>query len=105
MATVELKENEWKEFSKADYAVIDCYGDMCAACVLLEPVFDGVANELDGISFGRINISHYSEIADTYGIDAMPTVLLFRKGEKVGEGIGSMDRAGMLELMSELLYG
>lgn len=105
MATVELKGNEWKKFSEADYAVIDCYGDMCAACVLLEPVFDGVANELDGISFGRINISHYSEIADTYGIDAMPTVLLFRKGEKVGEGIGSMDRAEMLELMSELLYG
>ena len=44
MATVELKENEWKEFSKAPYAIIDCYGDQCSACVMLAPVFDAAAD-------------------------------------------------------------
>ena len=49
MATVELKEHEWKAFSEAEYAVIDCYGDFCVACMMLEPIFDAVAGEMPGI--------------------------------------------------------
>lgn len=104
MATVELTENQWKDFSKADYAVIDCYGDYCSACVMLEPIFDAVADKLSGVSFGRINITHYSEIADTYKIDAMPTLLYFRKGELVNKIIGSVNEEELLGFVSELLY-
>lgn len=104
MATVELKEQEWKAFSQADYAVIDCYGHNCGACVILAPVFDALADDLPGIAFGRINISEYPEIADTYGITAMPTLLYFRKGEPVDRSIGSMEREELLEHIAKLLY-
>lgn len=104
MATIELKGSEWKEFSKAEYAVIDCYGDQCSACVMLEPVFDGVADELAGISFGRINITHYEEIAEAYEITALPTMLFFRKGEMVDQMIGSVEREDLLEQMAKFLY-
>lgn len=43
MATLELKEHEWQEFSQAEYAVIDCYGQNCSACVMLAPIYDAVA--------------------------------------------------------------
>lgn len=104
MATVELKDSEWKEFSKADYAVIDCYGENCTACVMLAPIYDAVADELAGVSFGRVNISIYPEIADSYGINAMPTLLFFRKGELADQFIGSMEREDLLGLISKLLY-
>ena len=104
MATVELKEQQWKKFSQAEYAVIDCYGENCVACVMLEPIFDAVADELAGVSFGRINITYFPEIADTYGIDAMPTLLYFRKGELVFKSVGSMGREDLLERISRLLY-
>lgn len=104
MGTCELKNSEWMEFSSADYAVIDCYGDFCSACVMLTPVFDAVADEMPGISFGRINITQYPEIADKYGITAMPTLLFFRRGEKVCEAVGSMEREELLGHISEMLY-
>lgn len=104
MATVELKEQEWKEFSKQDYAIIDCYGDFCSACVMLEPVFDGVADEVAGVNFGRINITNYPEIADTYKIDALPTMLFFRKGELCDTQVGSVDRKELLSFVEKLLY-
>lgn len=104
MATIELTNNTWEEFSKADYAVIDCYGYNCVACVMLKPVYDGVADELDGISFGRINISEESEIADKFSIDAMPTLLFFRKGVLVNRVVGSMEKEDLMKLMSNLLY-
>lgn len=100
----ELKNTEWKEFSKAEYAIIDCYGENCFACVMLAPIFDAAADELSGIAFGRVNISFEPEIADTYGIDAMPTLLFFRNGELVNRVIGSMEREQLLGEISKLLY-
>lgn len=105
MATIELKGNdEWKEFVKAEYSIIDCYGDNCVACVILEPTFDAVADEMSGIAFGRINITHYEDIADTYDISAMPTLLYFRNGELVDQSIGSIDREELLQHIAKLLY-
>lgn len=104
MGTIELKESQWKAFSEADYAVLDCYGENCTACVILAPVFDALADELPGVAFGRINITFYPEVADTYGIDAMPTLLYFRKGELVDQTVGSIEREELLAHISKLLY-
>lgn len=104
MATKELQGSEWKTFSQAEYAVIDCYGDHCFACTLLAPVYDGVADELGDIAFGRINISRYPEIAEAHHISAMPTVLFFRRGNLVNQVIGSVEREELLALISALLY-
>lgn len=104
MATVELKGSQWKDFSRQEYAVIDVYGDQCAACVMLEPVFDGVADELAGIGFGRINLSTEPEIAEVYGIESIPTLLYYRKRELVQRGSGSISREEFLSELSGLLY-
>lgn len=104
MATRELKNDEWKEFIQQDYAVVDCYGQNCVACVILEPVYDRIADELAGISFCRLDISYYPSMAEAYGIDAMPTLLFFRKGELVDQVIGSVEREVLLETVAKLLY-
>lgn len=104
MGTIELHESQWKEFSWADYAVIDCYGDGCFACVLLAPIYDAVADEMPEVAFGRINVSQYPEIAEAYHIDALPTLLFFRKGEKVHEITGSMEREDLLQQIAAMLY-
>ena len=100
----ELKGTEWKDFSKAEYAVIDCYGENCTACVILEPVFNAAADQLSGIAFGRVNISFDPDIAEAYHIDSMPTLLYFRRGELADRSIGSIDSETLLAHMSKLLY-
>lgn len=104
MAVKELDNAQWEAFSRNDYAVIDCYGENCVACVMLAPVYDGVADELPGIEFGRINISFQQEIGEKFQIDAMPTVLFFRKGSLVDKVIGSVEREELLAHISGLLY-
>ena len=62
MGTVELKANEWKDFAaNHEYAVIDCSGDNCVACLMLEPVYNAVADTLPGIAFGHINWDTYTD--------------------------------------------
>ncbi len=100
----ELKDQDWKAFSEAEFAVIDCYGENCFACVMLAPTYDAVADELPGVAFGRINVSFNPDMANTNNVDAMPTLLYFRKGKEVGRTIGSIDRDELLSHVSKLLY-
>ena len=104
MATVELKGSEWKNFIKSEYTIVDCYGENCVACVILEPICDAIADDLSGVDFARINISLYPEIADEFGINAMPTLLYFRNGKLIDKTIGSMERAEFMQHISHLLY-
>lgn len=104
MAMCELKNEEWKEFIQNEYAIIDCYGQNCVACVILEPIYERIADELTGISFGRLDISYYPSMADAYGLNAMPTVMFFRKGKLVDQVIGSVERETLLETISKFLY-
>lgn len=95
---------ELKEYVKDGYGVVDCYGDFCSACVMLEPIFEGAAGDMAAIRFGRINVSHCGEAASEYGIDAMPTVLFFRNGQEVHRMIGSADRETLNMHLSQMLY-
>lgn len=104
MAITELKDSDWKEFIKADYAVIDCYGDGCVACVMLAPFYEAAADEMPGISFGRINTTYNPAIAEAYGVMALPTLLFFRKGEKVHELIGSVETDELRANIAKMLY-
>lgn len=104
MAVTELKGNEWRDFAQADYAVLDCYGDNCFACVLLAPVLEAVADELGGVRFGRINVTACTEVMHEFNIDSLPTVLCFRRGELVHRTDGSMSREELLKELATLLY-
>ncbi len=90
--------------NESEYAVVDCYGDFCGACVLLEPVYREAASQMAGVSFLQINISQYQEISERFGIDAMPTLLFFRNGTEVSRFVGSTDREGLNREISKMLY-
>ena len=71
--------------------------------MLLGPIFDAIADEMSGVSFGRINVSFYPEIADEYKVNAMPTLLYFRNGELVHQSVGSLEREELLEKYSKFI--
>ncbi len=62
------------------------------------------ADELNAVAFGRINITRYPDIAEKFGINAMPTLLFFRRGELVDQAVGSMDREQLFACLATLLY-
>lgn len=104
MAIIEANTDNFDELTAEGYAVADCYGDFCSACVMLEPVYTSAANDMAFINFSRINISRYPEIADRFNISAIPTLLFFRNGELVHRIEGSMDRAELDGHIACMLY-
>ena len=52
----------------------------------------------------QINISREWEIAQRYGIDAMPTLLCFRNGQEAARSVGSMEREELHRYIGQMPY-
>ncbi|MCI9337166.1 MAG: thioredoxin family protein [Lachnospiraceae bacterium] len=94
----------YDEQLKAEFVVVDFYGDHCGACVYLAPFYQEAANDMPYIRFVKINISQYPEIGKRYRIKGVPTLKFFRNGEEVHEALGGRDREMLNAELAKMLY-
>jgi len=87
--TVITKDNFQSEV--LDYSgtvLIDFWADWCGPCRMLSPVIDEVAAENPAIKVGKVNVDAEQELAAQFGIMSIPTLLVFKNGQKNGESVG-----------------
>ncbi|KXS15212.1 thioredoxin-domain-containing protein [Gonapodya prolifera JEL478] len=75
--------------------VVDFWAAWCGPCKAIAPKFAQFADSYPNARFVKVDVDEAVEIAAEYGISAMPTFQLYKKGEKVSEIIGA--NAGALE--------
>jgi thioredoxin 1 len=88
---VELtQENFAAEVLKASTPVlVDFWAEWCGPCKMIGPVLDELAEEHAGqVKFGKVNIDQQQALATQYGVRAIPTLLLFHKGEVADQMVG-----------------
>lgn len=88
----EIEPGSFEEFVKANkLAVVDFWAGWCMPCRLLSPIIEELSLEFRGkISFGKIDVDNPKgrELAISYGIRAVPTLLVFREGRLVDRIVG-----------------
>ena len=88
-AIVITKENFDSEILKAEGTVlVDFWATWCGPCRMLSPIVDEVASERPDVKVGKINVDEQPELAQQFGIMSIPTLLVFKNGEKVQESVG-----------------
>ena len=69
--------------------VIDFWAPWCGPCRMVAPVVEELADEYDGkIEFVKVNTDDNPNTAVKYGIRSIPTLLVFKDGETVGQIVG-----------------
>jgi thioredoxin 1 len=64
--------------------LVDFWAPWCAPCRRIAPMIDELAAEYQGgVKIGKVNIDDNQESAATYGVDAIPTLILFKQGQPV----------------------
>jgi len=83
-------ENFEAEISKPDKLVlVDFWMEGCFPCFRLEPILKKLAEELsDKIIFVKVNVNTVPATARKYEIDAVPLMILFKKGKPLSGFIG-----------------
>lgn len=102
-----LKQINDAEFSQAiatGVTLVDFWAPWCGPCKALSPVLEEVAKELgDKVSIVKINIDNDAEVAGQFGIMSIPTLLLFKDGQKVNQKVGALPKAALIEFIKTAL--
>ncbi len=97
-------ENFEEEVLKADKPVlIDFWAEWCVPCKMLGPLVAEIAEENDAIVVGKANVDDAPETAGRYGIQSIPTLMVFNKGEVVKQNVGVIPRESIEEMFKDLI--
>ncbi len=84
--------------------LVDFWADWCGPCKSVAPVLDNLAAELDGqLIVAKVDTDVEQELAQTYGIRSLPTMLLFRHGKPAEQIIGAQPSAEIRRVVEQFL--
>ena len=98
-------ENFDKEVLESDLPVlIDFWAEWCGPCKVLGPVIDEVAVDYsDKVKFVKLNIDHNPSNTQKYGIRGIPTLILFKNGEKADTSVGVLSKSELSSFLDKNL--
>jgi thioredoxin 1 len=90
------------EVLKSDVPVlVDFWAEWCMPCRMLTPTIDALASETAGkAKVGKVNVDHHQGIAVKYGIQSIPTVMLFKNGQMVKKWVGVVQKGTLAEALT-----
>ena len=102
METKITLENFDEEVLQSDIPVIvDFYADWCGPCKMLAPELEAVAKDLDGkVKIGKVNVDEQGELANAFGINAIPALIVFKGGVESAKNVGYCKKDKILSLLA-----
>ncbi|MBP3884218.1 MAG: thioredoxin [Olsenella sp.] len=99
-------ENFESEVINSDKPVlIDFWASWCGPCRAFSPIVDEFAENTDAVKVGKVNVDEQPELAKTFNVMSIPTVVVM-KGEKVlATNTGSMPKAMLEDFVSKATLG
>lgn len=89
-----------KEVLESDKKVlIDFYADWCGPCKMLSPIVAEFAKENEDVKVVKINIDENQEIAVSYGVMSIPTLVVVENGETKNTSVGLISKSEIEELV------
>ena len=78
--------------------IVDFWAEWCGPCHAVAPVLDKIAEErADELKLVKINVDEEQELMIRYGVQSIPTIILFKDGEPSKKVIGARSKADFLK--------
>lgn len=94
-----MSQEQFNKLIQSDKVVlVDFYADWCAPCKKMEPYLNEIAQEMKAkVEVVRINADDNPEICQALGVDALPTLKVYKKGQQTWSNVGYIDKPNVLK--------
>ncbi len=102
----EITDTEFEqEVLEADLpVVVDFWAEWCGPCKMIAPMLEELADEFAGkIKFVKVDTEENFETPSSYGILSLPTLLVFKGGERVDQILGARPKGDLKRSLDKAL--
>ena len=90
-------DNEVKE----GLVLVDFFATWCGPCKMLSPLLEDLANEKPDLKILKIDVDEVGPLAARFGIQAIPTLMLFKDGERKDTKLGYQNKNQLLGFINQ----
>ena len=84
--------------------LVDFWAPWCGPCRMVAPIVDDIAKEFEGrIKVVKLNTDENPNVASQYGIRSIPTLMVFKGGQKVDTVVGAVPKTTLASTISKYL--
>ena len=77
--------------------MVDFWAPWCGPCVQMTPAYEEASKEMSlQVQFLKVNTEQHQGLGALYGIESIPTILMFRDGEEIGTNTGSLTKEELI---------
>lgn len=101
MSVLTITDNNFDEevLNYDGKVLLDFYANWCGPCKMMSPIIDQIAEEVDNIKVGKVNVDDNQKLAVKYNVMSIPTVIIFEKGNAIKSFVGVRDKQEIIETL------
>lgn len=94
-------EENFNQLIENGVVVVDFFATWCGPCKMLGPVLEDLSNDRSEVKFVKIDVDQNQNLAKSFGIMSVPTLLLFKDGQQVSTKNGFLPKEALNEWIEE----